>query len=266
MKYCIPFFVGMNSIKEIDEIIIKYKENRYDTLIDFLKERFYVRVIVNMLERTLTEKDIEFFAALAEKGEYNFSLLLSYHANKDLIPQLKETKIRYFFQEYCAEWGAVAAFIEMGVSDIYVVNDLGFELRKVSEFAHSVGVKVRAFPNVAQEMYPSTDPITRFFIRPEDIHLYEPYIDVCEIFGDAGITENIYYIYKDGKWVGAINGLISNVEEDCVNTFLLENFAFPRINCGRKCKKGKDCNFCMKKVKIAKGIDRIRQGAAKNLS
>jgi hypothetical protein len=266
MKYCIPFFVGMNSIKKVDEITIKYKENRYDTLIDFLKERFYVRVIINMLDRTLSEEDVKFFAALAEKEEYSFALLFSYRANKDLIPQLKETKIQYFFQEYCTEWGALAAFIEAGVSDVYIVNDLGFDLQRVSDFVHGAGVKVRVFPNVAQEMYSTQDPITRFFIRPEDIPLYEKYVDVCEIFGEAGITENIYFVYAAQKWNNSINNLISNIEEDFTNTFLLENFSVPRLTCQRKCKRGNGCDFCMKKVRIAKGIDRIRRGAAKNLS
>lgn len=266
MKYCIPFFVGMNSKKSIDELIIKYKEERYDTLIEFLNEHFYLRVIINFQNRELTSKDLDFFSALAEKEEYNFAIMISYRINKDIISQLKETKINYFFQEYCVDYSSIAAFLDMGVSDIYIVNDLCFDLPTVSDIVHAAGAKVRVFPNVAQEMYPTKDPITRFFIRPEDIFLYENYVDVCEIFGDAGITEEIFYVYINQKWNKEINKLISNIDEEFTNTFLLENFSLRRLSCKRKCKINKDCDFCMKKVKIAKGIDRIRQGGAKKLN
>jgi hypothetical protein len=128
---------------------------------------------------------------------------------------------------------------------------------------HSAGAKVRIFPNVAQEMFSTKDSVTRFFIRPEDINLYENYIDVCEIFGEAGITEDIFYIYVAEKWGKEINKLISNLNESFTNTFLLDNFALKRLSCKRKCKTTENCDFCMKKVKIAKGIDKIRQGETK---
>ena len=38
----------------------------------------------------------------------------------------------------------------LGVSDIYLVEQMMFEIKDASLAAHKAGVKVRTFPNIAQ--------------------------------------------------------------------------------------------------------------------
>lgn len=91
-------------------------------------------------------------------------------------------------------------FLNYEVTDVFITEQLGFEVDKVAEIVHSKDVQVRAFPNVAQVQYENLDDIYKFWIRPEDVELYEDYIDVLEFFGEPEKQKIYYDIYAvDGK-------------------------------------------------------------------
>ena len=267
MKYCLHFYVGMKYIKTVEEITIKYKDS-HDALIDFLKEHSNQRIIIDMKDMTLEEKLIKFFGDLSKVVEVNFALKISYVKNKENLEKIRESEVNFFFSEYCVDWSGLVGFLNLGVSDVYIVNDLGFEIIKVAEIAHKQGVNVRVFPNVAQaSVNDKESEITRFFIRPEDIELYEPYVDICELFGPEKSAEVYYEIYhKDKKWGMFLKIIISNFEDDILNPFIKETFATRRLNCGKKCVKNGRCQSCFNAVHIAKMLDNIRKSRHKKLN
>jgi hypothetical protein len=53
-------------------------------------------------------------------------------------------------------------YLDYGVTDVFITEQLGFEVDKVAEIAHSKNVQVRAFPNVAQSQYEKLDDICKF--------------------------------------------------------------------------------------------------------
>ena len=218
---------------------------------------------MDMKDTVLNEKDIKIYADLTSK--YNFSLKISYFHNKSNIESFKAADLRYFFSDYCCDWTSFLAFIDKGATDIYVVNDLAFELDKLAPIAREYNVKIRVFPNVAQETVNRENEIVRFFIRPEDISAYEPYVDVFEIFGSPKEAEKVFKVYaKDKFWVGYLNALIYNFEEEVFNSFLSQHFGEKRISCGKKCLKGGYCNSCHNKKQTAKVLDKIRKEDKQN--
>lgn len=40
--------------------------------------------------------------------------------------------------------------VKLKVKDIYIVNELGFELDKIAEIAHKENINIRIIPNIAQ--------------------------------------------------------------------------------------------------------------------
>ena len=44
-------------------------------------------------------------------------------------------------------------YISLGVSDIYIGEDLGFELDKVSKIAKEHNIQIRTFPNIVQTQW-----------------------------------------------------------------------------------------------------------------
>ena len=62
--------------------------------------------------------------------------------------------------------------------------------------AHVKNIQIRVFPNVAQSRS-EIPAIKQFFIRPEDLNAYEPYVDIYEFYrvNSSINTDVLYEIY-----------------------------------------------------------------------
>ena len=148
-------------------------------------------------------------------------------------------------------------YLNLGVSDVYIVNELGFELDKVYDIVHDHNAKVRVFPNIAQSAWTYTPDLKKFFIRPEDIKDYEKYVDVFEIFegyvdglevyeiAEPIIAETLYRVYAiDTQWYGKLEEIIANFHANLDGRFLHPRWVDRRVRCGKKCLKGSMCDMC----------------------
>lgn len=89
------------------------------------------------------------------------------------------------------------------MSDIYITNDLAFDLNTLSKEVHKINNKcqIRVYCNIAQSalVLQEQNSLKSFFIRPEDVDLYEKYIDVLEFYGVDEKLETYYKIYVIDK-------------------------------------------------------------------
>ena len=266
MKYCFSFYKRSKYMDAVDELTIYYSENTID-LIKFAEkrpkeQRLIVAVDIDSVmfydnekngdnEDTLNEM-FEIFSAAMEKHPNIAFKILNCYSNYVLF---KDKKLPFFFDVRCSTWQNVVDVCNTGVTDIYATNELGFDIIEVSTYCHARGVNVRTFPNVAQsssywgfigmdEKY-NDDDITKFFIRPEDLAIYEDYIDVVEFFGSLKDQDLVYEIYKSGKWLGKLGQIILGVKKDIYNRELSSMFAIRRLNCKKRCNKTKceNCHF-----------------------
>ena len=94
----------------------------------------------------------------------------------------------------------------------------------------------------------------RFWIRPEDTELYEPYVDIFEILpgqNDTSRLSVIYEIYRDRQWLGNLNDIILDFSSPIVNNRGVNpHFGEMRLNCGKKCVVGQ-CNLCPQMADLA---------------
>ena len=138
------------------------------------------------------------------------------------------------------------------VSDVFIGNILGFELDKVRELADSKGVNIRCFPNVAQAAWNGANPITKFFIRPEDALFYSDYIDSFELFDIGQNIPLLFQLYKyDKSWGGDLREIITYFNEYVDNRLIDGQWAKSRYKCGKKCAKGENCNICHRIVEMS---------------
>ena len=174
-------------LNDIDELIIPF-HGTTDKLTDFLDAHINQRIIIDIQEPWRS-----FFGAIfAPIGEKytNVALRLS-ELNPDMISDIKNTKIPFFFTEVAVEWEKFHELVNYGISDIYIGEQLGFELDDVGRAAARAGIRTRIFPNVAQSARTSTDPLKKFFLRPEDVDLYNRrYISTFEFYIPIGVYLN----------------------------------------------------------------------------
>lgn len=245
MKYCIRFIKNFKYLDEIDELKIFIKKETKTSPLPFMAQYSQKRIIME-----IEKMNEDLFKTLAEARvdhpEWNFVACI-HEADEQWIPRLKESNIPFFFQTCVGNWDVLQGLLSFGVTDMYIVEALGFELDKVSSVLKASNVQVRVFPNVAQSGHPAYHSLYSFFIRPEDVPVYEEYVDVFEFYGPENKQDIFYNIYaKDKKWYGNLNEMIVGFEEDLDSRFIIPIFGAKRVKCGKKCFKGSACKICMR--------------------
>ena len=257
MKYSVRYNKDFKSIEKVDEIIINY--NKKDiTLLDFIEENKNKRII---LEVNIDE-DITLLEELCNKYDNLIIKFLQYDENK--IENIINSKIKYFFDIKVDNWDTFIGLVNLKVSDVYIVNELGFELDKISVIAHSQNINIRVIPNIAQSSWNNTIDYKKFFIRPEDIEYYENFIDICELYGQN--LDILLKVYKeDKKWFGKLNELIIGIKDDTLDgKYITSEYVFKRISCGKKCQKGNSCSICDNIIELSKTFEKNQMAILNN--
>lgn len=254
-SFCLNFKRGRKYLDVVDEIIIKYHPS--ENLLNFLIQHRDQRVILDIEDKKnfFDTYGVETLAAIKINVDNpdNWVLRLpkildnDMSLDKDEIDRLRKTNLPFFFNEYIDRWDILEGYLNLGVTDVYIVNELGFELDKVSNVAHEHNTKVRVFPNIAQSSWFLTPDLKKFFIRPEDIEDYEKYVDVFEIFEaqEPIIAETLYKAYAiDKQWYGKLEEIIGDFHTNLDGRFLHPRWVGRRVKCGKKCLKGSMCDMC----------------------
>lgn len=248
MKYCFNYTKRSEILHLLDEVNVKFDPEDTDVLFEYMVEHKHQRVnakVSNMnhiFDYHLLEKFENF---KDEHKEIDFAIILpKYDLN---IAQLCEQKeLKFFFDTVVRDWETFNLFLSCGVSDIYLVEQMMFEIKEASAAAHKKGVKIRTFPNIAQRKYEETQAIKCFFIRPEDIDLYEGLVDVMDLYTVEEINQDVIYeaYAEDKMWWGPLKEIIIGLDDNIDGKYIIPRFGERRLDCGRKCFKGKNCEIC----------------------
>jgi len=261
MKYCINYSNKSHIIDKVDEILIRYDKNKIlELFTQFIPAHLNQRVIVQLIEEnnidTIVNNLKKIISIYNENKDIKFDIQLPFY-NQKFMEELKDTDLKYFFKAAANSWDKFTSLISQNVSDIYITDELAFELDKVAEIAHKNNIKVRIYPNVAQSRWDKLSDILKFFIRPEDIEMYEPYVDVCEFYGDKAQQIDTYYkIYQeDKKWFGDLQEIIIGLDSKIDSRYIIPRFAEKRIKCGKDCLKGGKCEMCKRILDLSEQLE-----------
>lgn len=261
MKYCINYSNKSHIIDKVDEILIRYDKNKIlELFTQFIPAHLNQRVIVQLIEEdnidTIVNNLKKIISIYNENKDIKFDIQLPFY-NQKFIEELKDTNLKYFFKAAANSWDKFTGLISQNVSDIYITDELAFELDKVAEIAHKNNIKVRIYPNVAQSRWDKLSDILKFFIRPEDIEMYKPYVDVCEFYGDKAQQIDTYYkIYQeDKKWFGDLQEIIIGLDSKIDSRYIIPRFAEKRIKCGKDCLKGGKCEMCKRILDLSEQLE-----------
>ena len=254
MKYSIKFYNGCRVLKDVDEISIIYSEKDAQ-LLKFAKKYKNARIVADCtaLPQDSFIESLEIFETASKN--FDFAVKIDF-SQKDFIPNLKENAIKYFFVNKANTLDKLVGFIDLGVSDVYVADELGFYLAEIAQRCHDHGVSVRVYPNVAQSSSATKgDTFKYFYIRPEDVDIYEPYVDYMEFFGSIDRQSVLFKIYKEGQWLGSLNTLILGLEKEIPNTCIVPYFGQARVGCRKRCLSNQNCEVCNNIIGLAEVLE-----------
>lgn len=260
MDVAIPFKLNYKLNSEVQEFNLKFHPdvNSFDTLIEFVQE--YADKQVNIEYRNGI--DTKTAAALAKVGENVRFRLRAEDITK--VNKLVERKCKFFFDSSMAasSWMELYRFIDTyHVTDVYIADDLCYEMDKVHEYCTAKGVRVRLIVNRA----PLTQPIGKEtykapLYRPQDMDTLSKWIDVIEF--DCGspydfdMLKVLYKVYIKKKFwygqLGEINPDFKDFDMPCPG--LVWMLADKRSTCGLRCMKGGKCKTCRMLVTTAQDL------------
>lgn len=240
--FCLNYYRFQDYVFQAQELKIKYRKTD-TTLSDFLK-KYSDKSIVIKIQDDFDQLDAKIFKEFLKEHK-NFRLIIDFK-NKDTIDLVTNYEIPFFFSNFVTSIDKLWGLLAYHPTDMYICEELGFNLKDVSALLHENNVKVRVLPNICQSSFPATEGIKTFFIRPEDIDFYSQYVDVFEFVSDPQRQQVIFQVYKKGKWFGALEELIPTLKTHIDNRFMLKDvFAYSRLNCRKKCLYNpSSCHIC----------------------
>ena len=253
MLYAVNYTKDFRHFDEVDEIILNHFTGS-DYLVEFLPKfvkKEGQRIILNATEIEDLSKIIPMIAKVRNDG-FNVSLKISKDQDYSI---LYDNDIPFFLINFAHTMEQAYIHAEMGVTDIYVVEALGFRMEDLLKLKQKYGVKIRVLPNIAQTITGGKEfisPMQQFWIRPEDTDIYEEYIDVFEIWGTEKLSV-LFEIYKQKQWLGNVENIIldfGDEELEVPNTGLDPRFGIMRLNCRQRCLFS-ECHVCTEMAKFA---------------
>ena len=246
MKYCLSSRQQIAYLNQADEIKVQYKDR--NIIYDFSQKYTTATFILETPLDTSVEinwKEIENYRTVTQDR-----LVLCLANLKDAL-ECHNRDIPFYFGFAISSFYELQSLKSLGVRYVRLAPPLFFELDKVK----NIGIPVRAVPNVAYDAYfPHENGICGQWIRPEDVEVYEPYIEVLE-FEDADLPKEraLFRIYHDAhEWPGELNMLFTNFNHPGLNRLMPDkDLALRRTNCGQRCQAGGSCRLCERYIWLA---------------
>lgn len=165
-----------------------------------------------------------------------------------------------------SDWEMLMNVLEWGVSDVWIDGPLCFAADGIRTFTNNT--LVRMTPHMSSNASFSAGCRSNAysaFIRPEDIEVYEGFVDILDFKTDNTDTEKtLYNIYKRGYFHNNLKELVKQLNFEYINNTLIpKRFAEKRLNCQQRCQTpfGK-CSICERILDLTSKME----GFLKNLN
>lgn len=228
--------------EEADEIRCPY--NQLGLLYPYIKEHPEKRINI-VLKEQMTAEEVE---KAKEQVDLVKMITENYTVQCFTIEQLMhfiENKYAAYQKFPVVDWETYQCLREWEVSDIYIDGCLAFQMPKI--LASKGNTKIRISPSSSPNaVFYKTKTPNFFFVRPEDLHLYDSYVDIIDFNTvDTDMEDTLFDIYKRGNFSYPIQKLIQQLDTPINNAVIKEVFAETRLNCGQRCKIPQySCHYC----------------------
>lgn len=243
------FSIGYKSSRKQEADEIKCPCNQLGLIFDFIKENSDKRYnIINPQEQDFNKaiEQINFVREVA--SDYTVEC-----EDINALLNLLEKDVNAYLRFPITDWEDFNNVLKLGVTDIYIDGPLCFQMDKMKIIRNNYSVNIRISPNVSPNCALINPSPNSFFVRPEDLKLYDEYIDIIDFKTPYQEQEDsLFSIYKRGTFNYSLDSIVVGLTP-CINNILLDgsDFARQRLNCGQKCKiPGRSCHYCETTFKV----------------
>lgn len=257
LKLAIPFHLDYQLNDRVQEfnVLFDCKVNRLGKMLEFLE--VYSDAQINI---SFKNWDSSIAYSILKTAE-NVGVVLSVEQLK-YAAELKEKRYKFYLDRDMGAYNyeSLDFLINLGVSDVYILDDLWFTLPNTHEICENNGVKIRLVLNRIPSTTPNrgVNPKAPIFI-PNMFQYLNQFVDMFEF--DLGKTPNWNYcdvLYKywfnNKQWLGQLYEINEDVQFDLPASSMFPDLARYKLTCGKRCISHPDntCNKCNQYLDIAK--------------
>jgi hypothetical protein len=249
MNFCLPHTVSNKFLLRADEIYIP----NMTMLKEFLEQHKNLSHKCFNICDLISDQDINWL----NQKHIDFKVVIM-----DEFPENYRDKwIKYYFYNPSTTFLDMIRRCRLGVSDVCIHGDLGFYSKDISAIKEHFGIKIRTVPyDSLNESWKKIDSgLTTFWIRPDDIAMYDSIIDTCDILPkeEPLRAETLYELYTHMQdWAFDIADLIVGLDYHINNEIINSEFTRKRLNCQAFCHRGKYCESCETNLNLSKSISK----------
>ena len=230
-------------LAQADEIKFQYKDR--ERILDYIENYSNKTFIIDIPKEEIVN-DWDFLNMLNEKTNIILAI-------RDLTI-IENHNFKFYWAYPIMTWYELQGIILLSPSYLFIEAPLSFELEKIKS---KFNIPIRLNANLTYDAYiPRENGIYGTWVRPEDIEIYEEWVDTIEFFtNDLSKEATLFHVYKDQKtWPGNLNLLLTNLNYNIDNRALPEEIGKIRANCGQRCMSGNSCDFCGTAFNFAKRV------------
>lgn len=238
-------------VKEFD--IIFKKTSSLDNLLDFLETYEDKRVNISFPEGIN-------YSVLKSAARLYDNIAVKLHSNDiQECMKLKDIGVKYYFDNSypAVNLCSLDSLIALGVSDVYLADDLCYNLERTYFYCHTKGIKVRMILNRIPSTVPfkGDDPKSPIWM-PRDIDSLEKYVDIFEFdndLDDAYFDVMFRTWFEKKAWNNNIREINLDLNLDIYDDTMLLIASIKKMKCGRRCSQraGNVCDVCGQMVDIS---------------
>ena len=259
MQLAIPWTPNKQNYDIPCEYNIKFvnKPDNLDNLIEFLTnhpdERFNISI-----DTSEYNFDFNKIKILNNIHKNIYIKLTSQTANQQKI--LKDLGIKFFFDQtyFIFNYRMLEDIAALGVTDVYIADDLCYDLSNVRKACDKLNLSVRWILDVIPSgtVNKNADPRAPWMI-PENIDELSKYVDTFEFSENESWAklDTLYKIwFKNKQWRENLKALYPQLEIDIWNQSVVPDLHKVRLNCKYKCAYGSKCKKCEQIIDIANNL------------
>ena len=239
-------------------VLFRHERNSQEKLLEFAEE--YPDKRINIETNKI---DVSFLSVL-NKAHDNIYIRLTDISDFQYVEVFKEKGIKFFFDVKCLPANSIASLdylLSLGVSDVYLADDLLYDLRETHLFTSSHNVGIRIVLNTVMANVPYTDQAKTPWFPPDTFHIIEKYISTVEFDCGRPFNWNAFGVYYrawfDRKdWHGNLNEIILGLDIDVLNDSIVgEDLIRYKIHCRHHCTNAKShCRKCDQFVELSQKL------------
>lgn len=224
------------------EFLSKYPETRFNITIDTSDYSFdynRLRILKNI--------------------NPNIHIVTSLH--QDYYKKLQELGIKFYFNSDfpIVNFRLLDYVIKLGATDVYIMDDLCYNLKRVREVADKTGVNIRLILNrIPSMLLDKGENVRSPIFIPETVDELSKYIDTVEfeVENSWARLETLYKIWFIKKqWRENLQAINADLRIDIPNQSMIPDFTVYKMNCGYRCGYGSVCKKCNQFYEMAKDLE-----------